>query len=422
MSRSRAARSALLLAVLCATPARAVDWLERWDQAQAASRANGRPILIDFQAVWCYSCYYMEQRVLGKAGFRDAARELVALKLDVDEEEGRTIRDRYRARFLPSYVLVDAEGKELGRIVGEQTEADFLARLRELLGGTPGTPAGRLSALLDRGELEHAAALRAELERGDPSLARAATWRLKTARLDLKRAAAGVKGADARAAIKTLAELEQGCALAYDAYEGAKLLDAGKPEDRELLAALAAALEPVVARRVLAEPAEGRCADFRSPPDALAELHAALGKTAEREKLLGRVLEILRAQHGGKTGADRNRDDNLRYFLDLAGAHEELGALYPRLIEAYPSDYVYAYRYARWLKERGRGADALAWAEKAYLLSYGANRLSVAGLRGEILLALGRREEAERLLRREIAANRARFPEAAERLEKLLSK
>ena len=61
-----------------------------------------------------------------------------------------------------------------------------------------------------------------------------------------------------------------------------------------------------------------------------------------------------------------------------------------KLAAAYPADYVYAYRYAKHLLEKGDAAGALAWSEKAYLLSYGANRLAVAKVRAQAASLLKR--------------------------------
>ncbi|MDD5657956.1 MAG: hypothetical protein PHF00_11965, partial [Elusimicrobia bacterium] len=94
-------------------------------------------------------------------------------------------------------------------------------------------------------------------------------------------------------------------------------------------------------------------------------------------------------------------------------------SFYAELAAAYPADYVYPYRYARYLFERGEAAGALEWAEKADRLSYGANRLAVTKVRAQALAALGRGEEAAQLARRDIKAGQA-FGDEARALEALL--
>src|SRR5687767_8569009 len=111
----------LTLLLLCA-PARAA-WLTDLPAAYAEAKASGRPILVDFEAPWCYSCYYMQQRVLSRPAFAKAAESLVLLKLDVDTSAGAAVKAERAVTFLPTYLVLSPTGSELGRILGEQTEA-----------------------------------------------------------------------------------------------------------------------------------------------------------------------------------------------------------------------------------------------------------------------------------------------------------
>ena len=124
----------------------------------------------------------------------------------------------------------------------------------------------------------------------------------------------------------------------------------------------------------------------------------------------------------GSPGKDRNLDDNLRYFLEAAGQDKELDELYPKLAQAYPSDYVYAYRYAKNLRGRKKNAEALSWIEKAQALAYGANRVAVTQLHAEILKELKQDKAAAELLEKEIQASQADFPKQTQDLRDLLAK
>ena len=59
------------------------------------------------------------------------------------------------------------------------------------------------------------------------------------------------------------------------------------------------------------------------------------------------------ARAEGKLADDRNAADNWRVFLEVLKDNAALDALYPKLIAAYPDDYVYPFRYGRNLLERG---------------------------------------------------------------------
>jgi len=395
-------------------------WLEDHAQAQAAAKAAGRPLLIKFQAPWCYSCYYMTANVLSKEAFAAAARDLVLLKADVDTEAGGTLKGKYAVTALPSFVLVSPKGEVLGRIAGEQTEADFLARLGSFLkGAVPdqlAAAAARLEQRLAAAEFEKAAADVAKLPAERlKSLRARPDWRVLEARLGLARG----QGQKAAGSLRTLLDLEPGCELAYDVMHGEKALGSlSAPEQKAILEAERAALEKLSEKRLFV-PAPQRCADLRSGVEVLAEVYDQLGQKDRRLALLKRALVFLDGM-GLQTGADRNHDDDRRFFLEAAGDDAALGAFYGELVAAYPADYVYPYRYAKYLLGKGDAAGALTRAEAADKLAYGANRLSVTKVRAKALLALGREDEAAALLKRDIKAGKA-FADAARQLQELLA-
>ncbi|TPW21808.1 MAG: thiol:disulfide interchange protein, partial [Elusimicrobia bacterium] len=194
-------RALLLVAFLTPGAFAGEGWLTDLGAARQAAAAAKKPILVDFQAVWCYSCYYMEEKVLSKEAFRKAAEGLVLLKLDVDTPEGADLKKRLRVGFLPSYVLMDASERELGRVIGEQTEVDFLKQLGRLTGPGATTSAERLLAALDANDLQAAGRLHRALAKQGAS---GAEWERASARLTLARAVKAGKHAKAVATFETL--------------------------------------------------------------------------------------------------------------------------------------------------------------------------------------------------------------------------
>lgn len=403
---------------------------------QALTLAGKRqvPVIVDFYAPWCYSCYYMEQHVLVGEEWAAARGDALLVGVDVDSAEGAEIRDRYGIRPLPSYLVLDPQGDELGRIGGERTPRQFYSELSAIR--AKGAP---LKALQDRAADGDADALSAALAlfhaRYDATAglgwyerlpakareaaetdARAQNWlgRLRF----MQRATIG----DAQACIasgETVLAADIGCDRPYELsrYEQC-LKELPADERRARLSAQIPAMRRLVDEKALVRPPQ--CADQRSAVVVTAELYDAVGQGDEAQALLARAAADARERLGGDLQSDRNLADNLRVFLDAAGNEAELDALYPELIEAYPQDYVYANRYARKLAQRGLNEQALPYFESASERAYGVNRLRNAYDWAGALQALGRAAEARKVLAAAIKANGPFFPEELARLKQQL--
>ena len=174
-------------------------------------------------------------------------------------------------------------------------------------------------------------------------------------------------------------------------------------------------------RVFVAKPA---CADARSIVTTAADLAQMLGDNKAEAALLDRAVADIERRLGGAKQLDLKRDrnlaDNLRLYLDRGKRVAALDALFPKLIAAYPDDYVYAYRYGRNLVERGEFARALPWLEQAAPKAYGVNRLSVAQYRAEALRKLGRDDDAKQVVADALKANGPFFADEVLKLKAVL--
>ncbi|MBI2069053.1 MAG: thioredoxin family protein [Elusimicrobia bacterium] len=387
-------------------------WLTDWNQAVDIARAQNKHVLVDFYAPWCYSCYYMDKQVLANNGFAAATKDFVLLKVDVDQKEGAALKEKHRVSFLPTYLILTSDSRVAGRITGEQTEKDFLAQLSEIIKSSESDEEKAIKTLRARlAAAEYEAAEReiAGLEKTlNERLDQRLQWRILTDRLGLM-AAARLGRPGGLEHLKRLLKTETSCDLAYDFYFGRKLLENEDPQTkRTVLKNAQQALERLVNRRFFAA-AENRCADFRTGIETLADVYAQRGAKNKQAALLKRAVRQIQ-QDAPRVGADRNRDDNLRFFLELAGDDGKIRSFYAELIEAYPQDYVYPHRFSKYLVGSGQAQEALSWNERAAKLCYGANCLAVAGVKAKAMAALGRREEAVRLLQNAAQKNQRAFP------------
>jgi thiol-disulfide isomerase/thioredoxin len=424
-----------LLALVLAWPLAAAA-TDSPELAAALSDAAARkvPVMIDFHAPWCYSCYFMARHVLTGPEFEALKKKVVVLEVDADSPDGDALKTRLQVKALPSYVVVDSSAKELGRILAEQTRAEFYARMNEILkrgatldslaagvtdGGAKSVTAARevLKSYHARYDADGGLAWLASLPEGARTAilkdSRGALWKR---RLEFMQAAQK-KDAPACAAIGAdVLAGDLGCDRAYELDRLMECSD-GVPERKALLTAQAPAMKKLFETGAFGK---SRCADVRSVVFTTADLDEAIGDSAGEKAVLDRAIADTQKRLGKDLRSDRNLADNLRVLLDRAGRTAELDALYVKLIDAYPDDYVYAYRHGKSLMARGDAAGALPFLDRAAEKAYGANRLKVAEQRVLALKALKRDDDAKRVVAEALKANGPWFPEDAAKLKSMV--
>ena len=404
------------------------------DAALARAHKAHTPVLLDFHAPWCYSCYFMATHVLNGKEWDAVEAKTVVAAVDADSPDGAAWMKKLQVKALPAYVVLNENGVELGRILAEQPRATFYPNLDKILAGAStldelkrkaangsleatGTVLGAYQA---RGEGQEGIAWYASLPQKLRDSAgadkRVVLWfdRLELARADKAKDDASV----VKAAQRVLAG-NIGCDRPYVVDQ---LLEASeklpKDERTRLLAQQKAPLDQLLWKDVFV--AKPDCADQRSTVITTADLDAAIGDSASETALLNRAIETVRGQLGEDLKKDRNAADNLRVYLTRAKRTEELDALYPKLIAAYPDDYVYSYRYGKSLLDRDQPAKALPLLQQAADKAYGENRLAVATVRVKALKALKRQADAEQVVADALEQNGQWFPEQVEKLKQAL--
>ena len=425
---------AALLSLLALT-ARASDG--GFDGALAEAKAKQAPLLLDFHAPWCYSCYFMKKNVLTGPEWGQVERSNVVLSVDADSPEGAALKERFAVKALPSYVVLNAAGEELGRISAERTRQQFYPELAAITrrnttldalrtqasaGGKGGLAATRtvLAVHLARNEGQPGLDWFAALPEPARALATAdAAVQRTLARLSLKAAAKAKQPEACLAAAEKALSGKLDCESPYD-LDAALECSAPAASDhrRGFLQAQAPRFETQLGTTVLAK--RQGCADARSAVFALADLYEAQGNAAARAAIFNKGIRYFEPKVAKSVKADRNAADNLRVFYEASGDAAKLDALLEKLAAAYPDDYVYANRYARVLAARGAHDKAIPWFAKASEKAYGINRLKNAQARVQSLLALQRADEARAVASEALKANGPWFPEEMTKLKSLL--
>jgi thiol-disulfide isomerase/thioredoxin len=401
------------------------------DAALAQAQREHVPLFVDFQAQWCYSCYFMATHVLNGAQWEAAAKRMHAIEVDADSPDGAAWMNKLGVKALPSYVVLKADGSELGRITAEQPRAKFYPALEQILAGGDSLTALKakhsvaaitqaLTIYEARNDIDAGLSWYAALPAQQRKAAEAdKELEFRLARLQMEQAAKQHDNAGCVAGAQRALLGGGGCDRVYVLEQMIDCTEKQPADERKsILGGQRAALAALREKQFFATPPQ--CADQRSAVLVSADLAKAVGDASGEKDVLDHAIADARARLHEDYANDRNLADNLRVYLTRAERVDELDVLYPKLMAAYPGDYVYAYRYGGSLLKRGKPAQALPYLEQAAQKTFGANRLMVATLRVQALLALHRRADAEQVVADALEANGPWFPEAAEKLKAAL--
>lgn len=87
-----------------------------FEAAQLQAKASNKILLLDFTAKWCLPCRWMEKTIYNEESFHGFAKQnLIILKVDVDDLDGITLKLIYDVSLLPTTILLDPQGQNLGR-------------------------------------------------------------------------------------------------------------------------------------------------------------------------------------------------------------------------------------------------------------------------------------------------------------------
>lgn len=96
-----------------------VNWRTSYPLALAEAKRSGKPIFIDFYAVWCGPCKYLDAVTYQDPRFVTESRKWVMLKVNAEKDSFNVkLAQKYKVDGFPSMVFLKPSGKESGRVVG----------------------------------------------------------------------------------------------------------------------------------------------------------------------------------------------------------------------------------------------------------------------------------------------------------------
>jgi hypothetical protein len=143
----------------------------RFDAVLAGTRP-GRHLVLVMSAAWCGPCNQLAAEVLDTDAVARALGSDPGLRVDFDGDEGQALTGRYAVINLPTTLVIDPAGREVGRVEGYDGAEAWLEALGEVRAGRQGIEALRGAAVSGRPE-DRLALARAELFAGEVERARA---------------------------------------------------------------------------------------------------------------------------------------------------------------------------------------------------------------------------------------------------------
>ena len=113
-----------------------------FEEALALAEEEDKLVFVDVYTMWCGPCIVMQETVFPLPEVGEFFNErFVNLKLDMENEEqnGPELGARYQIGVVPTYLILDTDGTELGRATGGASANQFISMISRVLGESTST-------------------------------------------------------------------------------------------------------------------------------------------------------------------------------------------------------------------------------------------------------------------------------------------
>lgn len=105
-----------------------------YKEALAAAKSENKKVFLDFYTDWCGPCKMMLRDVFPQKNVGDFINaNFVPVKVNAEKDEGVDIAKQYKVTAYPTFVVVDSDEKEMGRVIGSNNAESFITKLEQII-------------------------------------------------------------------------------------------------------------------------------------------------------------------------------------------------------------------------------------------------------------------------------------------------
>jgi len=108
-----------------------------YKEALAAAKSENKKVFLDFYTDWCGPCKMMLRDVFPQKSVGEFMNtNFVPVKVNAEKGEGVELAKKYTIKAYPTFVIIDGDEKEAGRVVGGSSAETFIGKLEQIIDPT----------------------------------------------------------------------------------------------------------------------------------------------------------------------------------------------------------------------------------------------------------------------------------------------